>query len=239
MSGQVDTHPLPALEKMAAPPLVDLTMTIHEGMATFASHWHPFVEITQLGRFSMEGRETRKITLGTHTGTHLDAPRHFIPGGLTIERIPLAQINGPASVLDFSQLPDETVIDTDLLQQTLADRPVERLIFRYDWDVKALGTPRYYHGHPYLSQQACKWLVAQGCQLVAFDAPQPDNPAHCRGAELDAPNHKILLGNNVMIGECLVNIRELTQPVVNLVFAPIKLLEGDGAPSRVFAWDGF
>ena len=106
--------------------LIDLTMTIKEGMQTFASHWHPFVEITQLGRFGIENRETRKIVLGTHTGTHIDAPRHFIKNGLTIERLSLEQLNGTATVLDFSSLPDKTEVDTSLLIETLAGRPVRR-----------------------------------------------------------------------------------------------------------------
>ena len=58
-------------------------MTLEEGIMTFPVHWHPVFEITQLGRFHVEGRETRKLTLGTHTGTHVDAPRHFIAGGTT------------------------------------------------------------------------------------------------------------------------------------------------------------
>ena len=214
---------------------IDLTMTIQEGMQTFATHWHPFVEITQLGRFGIENRETRKITLGTHTGTHIDAPRHFIPGGMTIESIPLEQLNGPASVLDFSSLPDKTEIDTELLKATLAGRSPVRLLCRFDWDEKALGTTRYYEGHPYFTQEACQWLVDNGCQVIASDTPQPDNPEHGRThAEYDAPNHKILLGNQVIIAECLVNIKAITQPVVELMIGPIKLLEGDGAPSRIF-----
>ena len=240
MLTQVKTTP--SLPAETLPPLVDLSMTIQEGMQTFAAHWHPFVEITQLGRFGIEDRETRKLVLGTHTGTHLDAPRHFIPGGTTIESIPLDKINGRASVLDFSELADGTVIDTDQLKVTLGGRPATRLLCRFDWDEKALGqtgcSNRYYNGHPYFTQAACVWLVQNGCQLLALDTPQPDNPAHCRGAELDAPNHKILLGNNVMIGECLVNLKALTQPEVHLVFAPLKIMGADGAPSRVFAYDG-
>lgn len=58
--------------------IVDLTHSIKEGMTTFDAHWHPFVSIKQIGRIGFEGRETREITFGTHTGTHVDAPLHFI-----------------------------------------------------------------------------------------------------------------------------------------------------------------
>ena len=54
--------------------LIDLSMMIEEGMQTFAAPWHPFCEITQLGRHGIENRETRKLTIGTHCGTHIDAP---------------------------------------------------------------------------------------------------------------------------------------------------------------------
>lgn len=65
--------------------IIDLTFPIHEGMTTFPVHWHPIVEISVLGRHGIENRETRKVLLGTHTGTHMDAPRHFIPDGMTVD----------------------------------------------------------------------------------------------------------------------------------------------------------
>ena len=75
--------------------IVDLTYPIHEGMTTYPTHWHPVVEVTQLGRHGIENRETRKLVLGTHTGTHMDAPLHFIPGGNTIENLDLQKCVGP------------------------------------------------------------------------------------------------------------------------------------------------
>ena len=82
--------------------IIDLTYPIHEGMTTFPAHWHPVVEITVLGRHGIENRETRKLILGTHTGTHCDAPRHFVPGGKTVDLLPLDIFIGPAFVMDFS-----------------------------------------------------------------------------------------------------------------------------------------
>src|SRR5262245_42786414 len=90
--------------------IIDITYLLHEGMTTFPVHWHPFVEITQLGRFGIEDRETRKVVLGTHTGTHCDAPRHFIPNGQTVEFLPLDVLIGKATVIDFSSLPPSTEI---------------------------------------------------------------------------------------------------------------------------------
>ena len=82
--------------------ITDHTVLIEEGMTTFPVYWHPFVEITQLGRHGIENRESRKITLGTHTGTNLDAPRHFIPNGRTIDKISPDVLISDAILLDFS-----------------------------------------------------------------------------------------------------------------------------------------
>ena len=212
---------------------IDLSMTIEEGMQTFWGYWHPFVEITQLGRHGIENRETRKITMGTHTGTHIDAPRHFIKNGKTVDEILLDQLVGRATVLDLSGTPDFTEIDVDVLSARLDGVNIERLILRFDWDLQ-LNKKRYYSDHPYLSEAACHWLVKNGCRVLALDTPQPDNPVNGRDGPKDAPNHQILLGAGVVIVEYLVNIREIKNTNVELIVAPLKIGAGDGAPARCF-----
>jgi len=214
--------------------IIDLTMNIKEGMQTFPVYWHPFVEVTQLGRHGIENRETRKIVMGTHTGTHMDAPRHFIKNGATVDQIPLEQLVGKATVINFSGASDFQQIEVDDLKKAIGSHSLERLIIRFDWDIK-LGTNQYYTDHPFFSEEACRWLVHNGCRLIALDTPQPDNPQNGRGSKKDSPNHKILLGNKVIIVECLVNVREIKESEVMLVVAPLKITEGDGAPARCFA----
>ena len=143
---------------------------------------------------------------------------------------------GKATVVDFSNANNFQQIEVEDFEKALENRPIERLIIRFDWDRK-LGTNEYYTDHPFLSEQVCRWLVHNGCRLIALDTPQPDNPKNGRGAKKDAPNHKILLGNNVIIVEYLVNIREIKQHEVNLIVAPLKIKEGDGAPVRCFVME--
>ncbi|AIU68110.1 MULTISPECIES: cyclase family protein [Vibrio] len=214
--------------------ITDLSMVLEEGMQTFAAHWHPFYESTQLGRHGIENRETRKIILGTHTGTHIDAPRHFIAEGETIENISLEQLNGPARIVDFSALPDKHEITEQELRLALGDKCPERLVGRFDWDLK-LNSNEYYTDHAFFSEEACQWLVDNGCKVIALDTPQPDNPLNGRGAEKDAPNHKILLGAGVVIVEYLVDIRKIEKEEITLIVAPLKIKDGDGAPARCFA----
>lgn len=201
---------------------------------TFPVHWHPTVEISQLGRLEVEGRETRKLVLGTHTGTHMDAPRHFISGGATIENLPLDIFYGPAGVMDFSDLPDKSEITVQMVREKLNDKVPDRLLFRYDWE-RRLDSLEYYSHHPYLSEDACSFLVKSGIKLVGFDAPMPDDPRNGRGAEKDSPNHTILLGNGVTILEYLVNLSEIPDGEFILSALPLKISEGDGAPVRAVA----
>jgi len=150
---------------MKEPRIIDLTLEIKEGMQTFPTPWHPFVEISQLGRHGIKNRETRKITLGTHTGTHMDAPRHFVPDGITIDKIPLDILVGPATVVDFSDVEPFYKITVNDFKNALNNSVPKKLIVRFDWD-KHIGTTKYYIDHPYLSEKACSWLVDNGCILI-------------------------------------------------------------------------
>lgn len=218
--------------------IIDLTYPIHEGMTTFPTHWHPFVEISQLGRHGIENRETRKLVLGTHTGTHVDAPRHFIPGGATIDQVPLEVLVGPAEVIDFSHCTALQEFGVEDFKRQLGDRNPKRLIVRFDWS-KYWGDMRYYTEQPYLSEAACEWLVSRGCKLLALDIAMPDNPKHGRGCEKDSPNHKILLGNSCIIVEYLCNLQEIKKKEVELFVLPLKIAGADGSPARCIAIESY
>ena len=214
--------------------VVDLTYDIHEGMTTFPVHWHPTVEITQLGRHGIENRETRKVVLGTHTGTHCDAPRHFIAGGQTIDRIDPDLWIGPALLLDFSAADESHEITVADLERCIGERRPERLVLRFDWS-RYWGTSKFYQDHPYLGTPAAEWLVGRGVRLLGMDTPMPDNPAHGAGSSNDSPIHKILLGQGVVLVEYLCNLSEIPSPEFELVVCPLKILDGDGAPARCLA----
>jgi len=214
--------------------IIDLSLQIEEGMMTFPTHWHPVVEITILGRHGIEGRETRKVVLGTHIGTHADAPRHFIPNGGTIDEVPLDVLIGQATVADFTGCPPLQEIDVADLKKRLADKVPKRLILRTGWS-EYFGNMKFYNEYPFLSENAARWLVDNGVRLIAMDTPSPDNPAHSRGTAKDSPNHKVLLGAGVVLVEYLANLKALTASEVELIVMPLKLKGCDGAPARCAA----
>jgi kynurenine formamidase len=203
-------------------------------MAKFPVPWHPDVEITVLGRHGIENRETRKFVLGTHTGTHCDAPRHIVPGGMTVDEIPLDVFVGPARLVDLTPCgKNQEFGATDLEQRLGAARP-ERIILRFDWS-DHWGQPSFYGQHPFISQDAARWLVQRGVKLLAMDTPMPDNPAHGRGSPLDSPVHKILLDGGVILVEYLCNLKALRRPEIELIVLPLKIRDGDGSPVRCIA----
>jgi len=214
--------------------IIDLSLSLHEGMMTFPTHWHPVVEISILGRHGIEGRETRKLTLGTHTGTHTDAPLHFIPSGKGIDEVPLEVLVGEATLLNFTPAQPNQEIGVPALNEKLGGKVPTRLILRTDWS-DYFGQMPYYNNYPYFSQEAARWLVDRGCRLIAMDTPSPDNPAHSRTSGNDSPNHKVLLGAEVVLVEYLCNLRSLSKPVVELVVLPLKIKGADGAPTRCVA----
>jgi kynurenine formamidase len=211
---------------------IDLTIPIQEGMTTYPKPWHPYVEITKLGRLGIEGRESRKLVLGTHTGTHCDAPRHFVPGGGTVENIPLDRLIGPARVADLTHMPERSPVSVDVLAADLGDDLPSRLLFRFDWDTK-LGDNSYYRDHPYLTEEAARWLIDHGVEILGTDSPQLDNPGPVQ-SDVDSPIHKILLGGGVILLEYLRNLRLLSRQV-ELIAAPLPIVGGDGAPCRCCA----
>jgi len=192
------------------------------------------VEITQLGRHGIEDRESRKIVLGTHTGTHCDAPSHFIPGAQTVDEIPLDTLVGPAYVADFTKAAPFQEISAAELEKSVGGRTVERLLLRFDWS-DHWGKMAYYTDHPFISEDACHWLVDKGIRVLGMDTPMPDNPKNGWGDEIDSPNHKILLGNGIILLEYLCNLKSLRKSEIDLVALPLKIRDGDGAPIRCIA----
>lgn len=214
--------------------IIDLTYTIEEGMTTFSSHWHPIVEITQIGRHGFEGRETKKIVLGTHTGTHMDAPLHFIEGGNSIDNIPLSKLIGPVSIFDFSHLGENEAVTKEML---LDKKITERIIFKFGWG-KHWGTSKYYNDYPYISAEAAKYLVDKGMKLIGLDTASPDDSRiklekSNLGSDKDSPIHKIFLNGEVILVEYLANLEKINNfDGWDLIVLPIKIKNGDGAPIR-------
>ena len=112
--------------------IVDLSLSLEDGIRTYPLGRHPGFESAVVARIPEHGREIRRFTMGSHTATHIDAMRHFIPDGATIEQIPLKTLIGPALLIHLGELAPGTVIDEPgyvdydpFSGSTTASRPAE------------------------------------------------------------------------------------------------------------------
>jgi len=210
--------------------IIDLTHEIDEGMPTFTAPWHPLVHIKQLGRIELEGRETRELCIGTHTGTHMDAPLHFIKNGNTIDRIPLDMLIGPVAIVDFSHLKENHAVTAETLEEA---KLAKRTIFKFGWG-RHWGSKKFFKDYPYFTADAAEYLLSKKVELIGIDTPSPDDSRIKLGGEVDSPVHKTLLDKDVVLIEYLANLDRVRDcGGWNIIALPLKIKGADASPARV------
>jgi len=213
--------------------IIDVTWPIYEGMTTPAVPWHPPVEITILGRHHQEGRASRKLVLGTHIGTHMDAPLHMVPDGGSVDEVPLDTLVSSAVVMDLSYKKEyDKVTPEDLEKYAAQVKPGDSVIMNTNWWTH-WDKPDFYKSWPCLTQASCQWLIDKGVKVAAMDAPGPDDPTDGLKPGDISPRHYQLLSNGVILVEYLANLDQITAPRVTLIALPLKIRGGDGSPARV------
>ncbi len=171
------------------------------------------------------------IAMGTHAGTHLDAPRHCFPDGAGIGAFGPDRLVGTCLVIDAGGRDDDEAISASVLDSVRAGIwPGWFAVIRTGWS-RHWHDERYFR-HPYLSPELAADLVALGAGLVAIDALSVDSTVAGGSAA-----HEILLGNDVLIAENLCHLERL-EPVRRYACAalPLALGDADGSPARVVAW---
>lgn len=188
-----------------------------------------------------DGVNVHSLALGTHTGTHVDAPSHFFAHGETIDRLPLSRFTGPAFLVDVSnKRPRERVgwscvagVAEDI-RRAASERGL--ILFRTGWS-QFWGTDAYFD-HPYLDGEVAQKLLELGVQFIGIDTLSPDETHVDVGeaVEMDFTVHKILLGAGVIIAENLTNLGHIKDGRWMVCAAPLKISGVDGSPVRAFAW---
>lgn len=210
--------------------LIDLTHPVSSGMQVFPGD--PQVEIDGALTIAQNGVEVSDLHLGSHTGTHFDAPCHSIEGGRTTSEVTLDELAGEALVL---QVPDlatgEEIRWHQLASQVQGDVP-RIVLLATGWD-RHFGTELYLD-HPVLSRAAADELWSRGMRVLAVDMLNPDRTLQPDGA-FSFPVHERVLGSDGLIVE---NVRNATKLPARcrVGFFPLKLTATDGAPVRAVAW---
>jgi arylformamidase len=163
------------------------------------------------------------LELGSHTGTHIDAPRHFFAHRSAVDAIPLERLIGPAVVLHIP--PDvEAIGERELRARDL--RGAQRVLFRTRnsarWKTNSQFTPEY----AYLAPEGAEYLLRQGVELVGIDYLSIE-----RFNSEDYAVHRALLERNVVIVEGL-DLSAVAEGEYQLICLPLRLAGLDGAPAR-------
>jgi kynurenine formamidase len=121
-----------------------------------------------------QGQQVRAVRMRLHHGTHVDAPMHFVPGGGTIEKIPLETFYGDAMILDLTAIGQNEPILPDHIEAALGNRDLAnaRVLLRTDWNAH-YGEPGYHEASPYISPAAVNWICRSKPLLVGYDYSHP------------------------------------------------------------------
>ncbi len=208
--------------------IIDLTHRLAPDMPVFPGD--PPVNFRVAAEISRDGFRETELTISSHTGTHVDAPSHVIPGGLTLDRLPMANFFGTAVVVDCTGIPDGGRVTLDKIRETKGADEAEFLIFRTEWG-KFWGSEKFFGEYPVLDENTARWIVDAHKKGVGLDVMSLDPiPSE------SLPLHHILLGGGVLIVENLCCLEKLPSGLFNFCALPIKLSDADGSPARAVAF---
>jgi arylformamidase len=204
--------------------IYDVSLTVDQNLPVWPGD-PPFQRVRLSKIEEGANANVSQITMGVHTGTHVDAPFHFLPDGTTVEAMPLDVLVGPALVV---QLPEEVdVVNDHALAQANIPKGATRLLLKTRssefWSRKPLKFETDFVG---IDASGADYLVERGVELIGIDYLSIAPYKHSR------PTHEKLLGARMVIIEGL-DLREAQPGQYMLYCLPVKLGGSDGAPARV------
>ncbi len=219
--------------------IIDLTHEMYPGMPNLGGQQIAFwpvesydnlAEITG-GKLSME---SKMMLMAEHSGTHLDAPRHFDRTGASLSQLPLDKLILPGHLYDFTHKRNgEAITIADFKQaEEITGKPVTAGTATVCWtgqDVR-WGTGDWIKNRPYVPTDTAQWLVERGMTMFATDLIGMDDPA-----EWWWPTHDIWLKAGICMTQQLCNLGALKGHEFVLCAAPLKIRDGTGCPVRAFA----
>jgi arylformamidase len=200
--------------------IIDISLPISSEMLIWPGDPRP--ALTPVASLEVEGVQVSQLVLGTHTGTHLDAPRHFIPGGRTIDQLDLGALVGVCRVVEVISA-EGHLSHADLQRVKL--HPGDRLLLKTRNSRRPAGRT-FARDFVALDPSGADYVCERGVGLVGIDGPSID-----AWDASDFPSHKRLLGADILIVENLV-LRHIMPGLYGLIAVPLNLTGADGCPVR-------
>jgi len=220
--------------------VVDLTHEVYNGLAHFI---HPPLTIIDYHQRRWnhlnfeppaEGFDTKLLTLIDHYGTHVDAPTHYYPDGVSVESMPLESTMGPAVLFDVSDRGVDKPITAQLLQEVMERR---RIPFEPSDIVLIRAWPKGWLEDGFydcrgITGDATDWLIERGAKAVGIDIATLDDLIPC---DPKRPAHVRLLGRNIPIFENVANLDRLTATHFHFQGLPLRIRGLTASPVRAIA----
>ncbi|HVA96865.1 MAG TPA: cyclase family protein [Candidatus Acidoferrales bacterium] len=198
--------------------LIDLSHQITENMPVYPGDQHTKIETGNI--IQKDGCEDHYLSLGTHAGTHIDAPSHMILGAKTLDQFPLEKFTGKGVYIPVQNKRfDLSAISSVAIQEGDIVLFHTEMSARYD-------KPDYFSEYPSLPEELANYLIQKKVKMVGVDTCSVDHD------ELTA--HKLLLQQDILILENLTNMKELKDKQFKISAFPLNLAL-DGSPTRVVA----
>ena len=206
--------------------LIDISVPIRDAMTVYRGN--PAVRIRPAMTLDRDGVNLSELCLGSHTGTHIDAPVHFLGRGIGIDRIDLRRFLGPAWVADLRAV--KAGIGAGALQRARIPKGSRRVLMRTRNSRLWHPAQPFRTDFVYLAEDGAEWLVERGVELVGIDY------LSIEGFGIpSAPTHKRLLGAGIPILEGL-DLFTVMPGRWQMAAFPVRVEHGDAGLTRAVLW---
>lgn len=211
--------------------VIDLTRLLNEKIPVYPDTATPTFEVSNT--VEKDGFTEIKMTMASHTGTHIDAPCHILQNAKSLDQFPMDKFIGTAIVIPCQ---DKKEISLEYLQTfEYKITKVDFVLFFTGWQYK-WNTKGYFDDCPTLTREAAVWLTKFKLKGVGVDAFSLDRIASALTVnEENLPNHHILLGKEVLLIENLTHLDKLPDRAFSFQCFPLKVENADGSPVRAIA----
>jgi arylformamidase len=211
--------------------LKDLTMPFSP--KTIPVPGHPQPKFETLHELDRDGVRNTIVRFSLHTGTHIDAPSHFIEQGASIDEIAIERFYRPGVKLDLTDAPPDEPIGLDRLERAGFDAEKAEgsiLLLATGWSDGAWQSERLYGDNPFLGPDAAEAVAQAKPSALGLDFAVDEKKPW--------PNHTVLLGAEVLLIENLMGLPDLPSDGYDVVAFPLRMEGENGGPARVVAATG-
>jgi kynurenine formamidase len=211
--------------------IIDLTLTVSDKIPTFPGSPQP--SFIPWENVKEDGYNLELLFLSTHTGTHMDAPYHFLEKGAKIHEISLKKLVSEAILIKSKKKNGESITKIDIQKFEKKHGKIDNfssVIFSTGWQ-RNLQKKYYFTKNPGLSLSAAKYLASKKINLVGIDSPSID-----LGTDSKFSVHQIFAKKGILIVENLANLEKIKSSKFHLVVLPLKLKNATGSPVRAIAF---